>query len=211
MRPPWLIAVRMCSSCCAVLRNIRIRLLQRNLLWLGAWFCLLLESCCTTPLPPIPNLHTVDADKVILRGGQPTAQGWTNIWLAGVRSVVKLNTDAEGSDNLAERMGMKVYRFPISVGEQLEGGPKVSTVAKAVAIMQVGHCYVHCGSDSRTRSRIDAVLKSAGGNDRTGLVCGVYRVWSDHWTEATAYVEMKQYGFHPILKGLYDWWNKNVE
>lgn len=204
------------SSCCAVLRNIRAPRKIGNGSLSGVWrfyflIWAVIGACCTVPLAPIPNFHIVDPDRNILRGGQPTAQGWTNLWNAGIRNVAKLNTEGEGSDNLAEQMGMKVWRFPISVGEQLEGGPKLSTVAKAVAIMQVGNCYVHCGSDSRTRSQLDAALKTQGGQDRTGLVCGVYRVWGDKWTKAHAYAEMKQYGFHPILKGLYDFWENQIQ
>lgn len=168
----------------------------------------LLASCCTTQLKPIPNFAQVD--KSVWRGGQPTAQGWTNLYQLGVHWVIKLNTDAEGSDELAAQLGMTVYKFPISVGEQLEGGPQLSTVSKAVAMLQRGNAYVHCGSDARTRSKLDVFLKTQGGQDRTGLVVGVYRVWVDGWPKAKAYAEMKSFGFHPLLKGLYDFWEEKV-
>lgn len=105
---------------------------------------------------------------------------------------------------------MTVFKLPISVGEQLEGGPNLATVSKAVAVLQQGNAYVHCGSDARTRSKLDAMLKTQGGQDRTGLVVGTYRVWVNGWSKAQAYAEMKSFGFHPILKGLYDFWEDKV-
>lgn len=37
------------------------------------------------------------------------------------------------------------------------------------------------------------------GQDRTGLIVGLYRVFQEGWTPAAAYAEMKAIGFHPEL------------
>lgn len=139
--------------------------------------------------------HFAQVNPGLYRGGQPLDQGWQYLRSIGVSNVVKLNMESEGSDAEAERLGMTVYRFPITTGEQLESGPKLSTIAKAVAIMEQPGTYVHC----------------LHGNDRTGLAVGTYRVWIDHWTKARAYAEMKQFWFHPLLKGLYDFWEDKVQ
>jgi hypothetical protein len=59
----------------------------------------------------IPNLFAVEQD--ILRGGQPNVDGWTYLKSQGVICVIKLNTEEEGSDAVAEALGMVVHRFPI--------------------------------------------------------------------------------------------------
>lgn len=47
------------------------------------------------------------------------------------------------------------------------------------------------------------------GQDRTGLIVGVYRVKVEHWTKADAYQEMLKHGFHPILRGLCWSWQED--
>jgi protein tyrosine/serine phosphatase len=37
------------------------------------------------------------------------------------------------------------------------------------------------------------------GEDRTGLIVGLYRVETEHWSPAAAYREMIAKGFHKIL------------
>jgi protein tyrosine/serine phosphatase len=37
------------------------------------------------------------------------------------------------------------------------------------------------------------------GQDRTGLIVGLYRVFSEHWSPADAYNEMLAKGFHQAL------------
>jgi hypothetical protein len=99
---------------------------------------------------------------------------------------------------------MNVHYLPISKEEQLISKPPFATVSNAVMIMKLGGVYVHCGSDSRTRSELDARLNTQGGQDRTGLICGVYRVWANGWPRDKAYAEMKAHGFHSTLHGLND-------
>lgn len=155
---------------------------------------LILAACScqtTTWTSGVPNLHQVEPG--LYRGGQPTEQGWAYLKSLGVTNVVKLNEEREGSDAGAVKAGMTVVYLPISVGQQIEGGPKLSTVAKAVANMQPG-VFVHCSH----------------GQDRTGLVVGVYRVWIDKWSKERAYQEMLANGFHPLLKGLWDYWQEKV-
>jgi tyrosine-protein phosphatase SIW14 len=48
------------------------------------------------------------------------------------------------------------------------------------------------------------------GQDRTGLVVGLYRTIHDGWTKTDAYREMLQLGFHPELRGLREFWEDFV-
>ena len=42
------------------------------------------------------------------------------------------------------------------------------------------------------------------GSDRTGMMCAIYRIAQQHWTNAEALREMTTggYGFHPIWKDI---------
>ena len=48
-------------------------------------------------------------------------------------------------------------------------------------------------------------LHCAHGEDRTGLLMGLYRVEVQGWTPEKAYLEMLKLGFHPKFKALDDY------
>jgi protein tyrosine/serine phosphatase len=139
----------------------------------------------------IPNLFAVEQD--ILRGGQPNADGWTYLKEQGITDVVKLNPEAEGSDAVAELLGMIVHRLPIPWCRQVVWRPRQSTLLRTVKLIKP-HTFVHC-----TR-----------GEDRTGLVVGCFRL-SQGWLKEEAYLEMIAHGFHPSLQGLQGRWNSEQE
>lgn len=138
----------------------------------------------------IENLFAVEPD--IFRGGDPTPEGWNWLKGEGVRTVVKLNTKAEGTDALAEKLGMIVYRFPICWFYQTIWHPSQSLLKQAVALVQP-HAFVHCEH----------------GEDRTGLVIGCFRL-SQGWTKDDAYDEMLGHHFHIGLQGLVRAWDRQV-
>lgn len=185
------------NTCFVVLMNKRCLCSQRAA---GAWLiflsCLsLLSGCCSYPVQHgIPNLATVDTG--VYRGGQPVRQeGWVYLHdFLKVSNVVKLNLEREASDNAARALGMRVIYLPITTMQQLESGPKVSTVGKAVSWMLQPGTFVHCSH----------------GRDRTGEIVGVYRVWVDHWPKERAYREMKEMGFRP-MPGLYYFWLYQIQ
>jgi hypothetical protein len=152
-------------------------------------------------LPHIPNLHEVSGN--IWRGGQPDQKGWMQLQQLGIKTVVKLNTIDEATD-LAP--GMQIRSFPITVRDQLTGSDLDSMVPAAVAAIQP-YTFIHCGSDARTQSEIDQLLGNQGGQDRTGLVCACYRVKCG-WSYGEAEKEMLSYGFHKLLFGLWEYWEK---
>ena len=135
----------------------------------------------------IPNLFAVDQD--ILRGGQPSADGWSYLKSQGITDVVKLNEESEASDAVAISMGMVVHYFPIPWWRQMIWRPKQSDLVSAVALVKP-HTFIHCEH----------------GQDRTGLVVGCFRL-KQGWTKTDAYAEMLAHEFHPALQGLQGRWN----
>lgn len=139
----------------------------------------------------IPNLAQVEG--TILRGGQPTADGFNWLKANGITRIVKLNLEAEGSDDQAVALGIEVVYCPIDLDQQLVFRPKLETVNKAVDAIQPG-TFIHCRH----------------GEDRTGLIVGCYRVDKQGWNKDAALAEMKQRGFHPELLGLSLFWEWGV-
>ncbi len=136
----------------------------------------------------IENLFAVEQD--IFRGGDPTPEGWAWLKDEGVRVVVKLNTQSEGTDAVAEKVGMIVHRLPIGWFRQTIWHPTQSLIRSAVALIQP-HTFVHCEH----------------GEDRTGLIVGCFRL-SQGWTKEDAWDEMLGHRFHIGLQGLVRAWNR---
>lgn len=132
----------------------------------------------------------MDAAKCIYRGGQPDAEGWQYLKSLGITNVIKLNTEREGSDALAESLGMKVGQFVITTTQQLLGR-SVEEKVKAAASNITSNTYIHCQL----------------GRNRTGTVVGYYRVTRCGWTKAQALKEMNQYGWGDSLPGLRRFWS----
>ena len=174
-------------------------------------------SACQSSHPPvwgIPNFGTVSSSHKIYRGGEPlTADGWAFLQSLGVRTVVKLNTEKESHDDGATALHMNVIRLPSTDLEQLFGSPDLrKRIVCAVGVMRRGAVFVHCGSDGRSKpNSFGALTDTQGGQDRTGLVVGCYRVWVEHRTKTYARREMKSFHFHALLlPGLAGFWRDQV-
>jgi len=174
-------------------------------------------SACQSSHPTvhgIPNFGTVSSSHKIYRGGEPlTAESWVFLQRLGVCTVVKLNSEKESHDDGATALHMKVVRLPITPGEQLIGSPDVrKKIESAVGVMRRGAVFVHCGSDGRSKpNSFGELTDTQGGQDRTGLVVGCYRVWAEHRTKTYARREMKSFHFHALLlPGLAGFWRDQV-
>lgn len=153
--------------------------------------CLLLVLASGCATRGLPNFDVVAPG--IYRGGQPTAEGWRTLERLGVKVVVKLNRPSEGDDDASP---IPVLRYPMPPSSLSERSvrPNIVAVALAVASLEPG-VYVHC----------------THGQDRTGLVVGVYRVLREGWSKDRARREMIDHGFHRVLwRGLDDFWREWV-
>lgn len=140
-------------------------------------------------LPHIPNFHQVRDN--IWRGGQPDKKGWLQLQALGVRTVIKLNTLDEAIDH---PIGAVIRSFPITPEEQILG-ENLDDIIPAAAQAIVPFSFIHCGSDARTQSELDALLGTQGGQERTGAVCMYFRLLNG-WSWQEAWDEMLSYGFH---------------
>jgi hypothetical protein len=144
----------------------------------------------------VPHLIKVDGHDNLWRGGQPLdAEGWKYLHdVLGIRTVVKFNYEDEGSDKPAEALGMKVIRvsMPPNDADDLFKGPSMAQIKAALEALTTciddknGGCYGHC----------------LHGNDRTGMMFALARIYVDHWQAVRAKREMVKLGYHLGLFGL---------
>lgn len=157
---------------------------------------LALLTGCQSPsvsLNGIPQLSPINIGAHQWRGGQPDATGAAFLKSQGVTRRLKLNTEAEGSDDAIRAEGIEVRYSPITLAQQLGlvAIPKAQIRAD-VAYLAAGPCFVGCER----------------GEDRTGLVVACYRVTAEGWSKKQARAEMREHHFHPWLLGLtFFWWD----
>ena len=153
----------------------------------------LFVGCVSSPTPPsatspIPNFDQVAPG--IYRGSQPrTTADWQYLASIGVSNIIKLNEQDESSDRGAVALGMVLRYHPIDTIEQLVTGPNPTEIQSALREIVPG-TYIHCEH----------------GQDRTGLLVGLYRVRSCNWPPDQAWQEMLAHDYHQALSGLTHFW-----
>ena len=137
--------------------------------------------------PGIARFEQVSFD--LYRGAQPVGIEFEQLENFGIRSVMsfvsKPATVVEEERKVVEQLGMKFYSFPMNAYL----GPNEQTLQAIFA--ELGRSenwpiYIHCNN----------------GKNRTGLITGLYRIHFDYWSADSAYREMKNKGFNPLLLGL---------
>ena len=138
---------------------------------------------------PIPNLQIV-SDR-ILRGGQPTDDGFKKLAERGVKTVIDLRWADEHSipheKQVVEADGMRFVSVPMKG----IGAPTLEQVSQALRALEDSDnwpVFVHCRR----------------GSDRTGTVLACYRISHDHWENQKALAEAKMYGlsrFERAMRG----------
>jgi tyrosine-protein phosphatase SIW14 len=138
---------------------------------------------------PIRNFHTVHAG--IMRGGQPTHDGYR--WLAnhGVKTVVSLRWGQKiiaAEREAVKSLGMEFLSIPLNYWNL----PDKEIIEDFLALLDTAEkrpIYVHCFH----------------GSDRTGLLMAIHRMARDGWTFDQAYSEMKRFGFHRFRIHHFKW------
>ena len=127
----------------------------------------------------LPNFQVVNEH--VLRGGQPTDNGFKSLAQRGIKTVVDLRWVDEHSipheKQIVEADGM---RF-ISVPMKGLSAPTEEQVSKVLSVLEDGDSwpvFIHCRR----------------GSDRTGTVLACYRISHDHWENRKALEEAKTYG-----------------
>jgi tyrosine-protein phosphatase SIW14 len=161
---------------------------------------------CGGHRPPSPaGAATIDATAPIanfahvreglLRGGHPDHDGLEYLQRLGVKTILDLEigdlieaTPAEihEEEQTAKEMGFHFVRQPLSAFQPFVSDAEMNRVLRILGDADQAPVYVHCKH----------------GQDRTGLVVGLERVFNEGWGPGKAYAEMRALGFHPAFFGL---------
>ena len=135
----------------------------------------------------LPNFNMV-SDQV-LRGGQPSDDGFKKLAERGVKTVVDLRWIDEHSipheKQIVEADGMHFVSIPMKG----IGAPSLEQVSKALSVLEDHESwpvFVHCRR----------------GSDRTGTVLACYRIAHDHWQNQKALEEAKTYGLSSFERAM---------
>lgn len=130
------------------------------------------------------NFHRVGPG--FYRSAQPTGDDLATLQREyGLKTVVSLSDD---EDDLAweaaeaKRLGIKFYARPLS-GFFAPTDGDIANILELLRDSMNQPVLVHC----------------MYGEDRTGLVVGLYRVYLERWRPSAAYEEMLSLGFKPYL------------
>lgn len=129
------------------------------------------------------------------RSGRPTEQTLAALYTRGVRVIIDLEDSFDQipiEAAFAKKLGFKFYSYPTNAFFQ----PEDDKIKEIMQLLQLspGPVLVHCYH----------------GEDRTGLVIGLERVFMEGWKAGQAYDEMLAMGFHPILLGLDQYFRDKV-
>jgi protein tyrosine phosphatase (PTP) superfamily phosphohydrolase (DUF442 family) len=109
----------------------------------------------------VDNLRAVD-DR-LWRGGAPTAEGYRNLSLAGITTVVDLRAEdgIEADADTVRSLGMNMVRIPMRDG-QVPSAAEVDEFLAATRTAE-GTVFVHCGAGvGRTGAMVGAYLVDQG-------------------------------------------------
>lgn len=154
---------------------------------LGAFFSLAAVSAfADSPISevdaPLPNFHTVVPG--IWRSARPQYTGLEELVKQGLKTVISFDDDASFLSQEAQWAADLKVTFDedtIYPNSPLDD----AVVDDALSVM------VSSGPES------PLLIHCFAGEDRTGMMVGLYRVLVQHWNPADAYKEMLSYGFHP--------------
>lgn len=157
-----------------------------------------LSGCAAaTIVHGVPNLVQVRAD--VWRSGQPeSVDSWQYLARLGIRHVIKLDYEDEGSDANALAQGIEVHSVPI----------EPTTKAGLFDSVEDVFAVPDAASLSKIQELVRRVRDARGGEGgwlvhcKNGLVVGMIRVIVDGWDKHHAWNEMLDRGYHPELIGL---------
>jgi protein tyrosine/serine phosphatase len=130
-----------------------------------------------------PPIELVDNN--IYRGPRPTYDTLVQLQSMGVTTIVDLENTQSAIDQeqqWAQQLGLNFISEPMS-GFWTPDDSEVDQIESIIADPSQGPMFVHCQH----------------GQDRTGLIIGLYRVFNEGWDPGTAHQEMVDKGFHTLL------------
>src|SRR5437868_569806 len=149
-------------------------------------FLVFISLFVATPLlqaHQIPNFSQVQKD--MYRGGRPSAQDLKDLKAMGIKTILNVENDDQAvaeETKMAAALGFKFVSVPTASWKKPKDD-KVDLVLQTLHEPKNYPIFIHCKH----------------GQDRTGMMIGLYRVEAEGWRAEDAYQEMLDLGFHRIL------------
>jgi protein tyrosine/serine phosphatase len=137
----------------------------------------------------LPNFHKVNEH--LYRGAQPLSGGMRLLAAQGIRTIVNLRGEDEGTraeEQDARAAGLRYFNVPMQ-GLSRPTDEQVERVLSIINDSQNWPVFVHCNH----------------GKDRTGTIIACYRISHDGWTSEKAKAEAKHYGMSWVQFGMKDY------
>jgi len=132
---------------------------------------------------PIAEFHEVSPG--VYRGASPGYDGLQALKVLGIKTDLNLDNDDDANEeeeSLAQLLGIQYLPRPMS-GFWSPSDENVDDILSILTNPAHYPIFIHC----------------AHGQDRTGLIVGLFRVFHQNWSPEDAYDEMLKYNFHPSL------------
>ncbi len=143
----------------------------------------------------LPNFREVNSS--IFRSGRPTQNGLAQLKTQrGVKTIINLedsDSNVQKEAAWAKGLGIDYLPFPTNSFNR----PDDQAVTQILEIL-------------KDQTRYPILIHCHHGEDRTGLMIGLHRVFNEGWTPKAAYQEMLDLGFHTMLSGLKNYFKEKT-
>jgi len=166
--------------------------------WSGVvlWLCVYAFA-----VPAYADLNIIpkfkDVTKDIYRGGRPTSKDLADIQKTpGIKTDIDLEnikSQISSESSTAKELKLNFYSEPMTA----YNAPDDKQVDRILDLLQ-------------NASLFPIFLHCKHGEDRTGMIIGLYRVEVQKWAPKEAYKEMLDLGFHPSYTALDRYFKKRV-
>jgi protein tyrosine/serine phosphatase len=166
--------------------------MKRNLSLNIGIFSLFLGLAATAQAT-IPNFSKVDNG--VYRGGRPSASDLKNLADKGMKTVLSLEVPntVKKERKIVEGLGMRYISVPMTA-YKAPSNQDMDDIIGYLKDPSLQPIFVHC----------------LHGEDRSGLVIGIYRTEINNWDPKDAYKEMLKEGFHEKYQALVDFFEKRT-
>ena len=134
----------------------------------------------------VPNMVAVSPS--IIRGGQPSDDGFEALKELGIKTIINLRGKGPAATKeakLARDLGFNYVSIPMSHFRK----PSEKQINEFLSVLE-------------EESNLPAFIHCKQGQDRTGTMVAIYRIKHLGWSAGESHDEMIKFGFHPLFFNL---------
>lgn len=146
--------------------------------------------------PALALQNYIEVNQNVFRGARPSSSDYKILKKDGVKTILNIENNVAAINK--EKKAAKYNKLELIISPmEWDTPPDPKQVDEILALMK----------DS---TKFPVFLHCKHGQDRTGLIVGLYRVEVEGWKAEDAYHEMLKDGFHPEYKALDDYFRQRT-